>query len=214
MHSVLLIDDHDIVRLGLEAVLSQAKDLRIAGSVATLREGLERIAQLRPELVISDMGLADSTGLHTVRALARAQAPRRLLVVSMQDELLYGEQALALGADGFLMKDSVGANLLPAVRAVLQGETWAGPQLAARMRNRHLRRNPAARQQAEGGAEATLSVRELQVLELLRQGRTTKEIAAQLHLSHRTVDIHRANLKKKLGLRSGAELIAFASSRL
>lgn len=214
MPSVLLIDDHDIVRIGLEALLSRAGDLQVVASVGSLAEGVERIVRLRPDLVVTDMGLGDSSGLQTVRTLARVQAPRRLLVISMQDEMLYGEQALALGADGYLMKDAVQESLLPAVRALLQGNTWVSPQLTARMMNRHLRRNPAARKEAEGGVEATLSVRELQVLELLRKGRTTKEIASELQLSGRTVDIHRANLKKKLGLRTGAELIAFASSRL
>jgi two-component system response regulator NreC len=213
MHSVLIIDDHDIVRIGLEALMSQAPDLRVVASVGNLAAAVSQITRLRPELVISDMGLGDSSGLHTVRTLAQVQAPRRLLMVTMQDELLYGEQALALGADGYLMKECVQDNLLAAARAVLQGHTWVSPQLTARMMNRHLRRH-AARKELPGGAEASLSLRELQVLELLRKGRTTKEIAAQLDLSARTVDIHRANLKKKLGLRSGAELIAFASSRL
>ena len=214
MHSVVIIDDHDIVRIGVETLLSHAPDLRVVASAGSLGAGVEQIVRLRPELVISDMGLGDSNGLQTVRTLAQVQAPRRLLIVSMQDEMLYGEQALALGADGYLMKDAVQENLLPAVRAVLQGNTWVSPQLTARMMNKHRRRNAAARKEATGGAEATLSVRELQVLELLREGKTTKEIAAQLHLSARTVDIHRANLKKKLGLRTGAELIAFASSRM
>ena len=214
MHSVLILDDHDIVRLGLEALLSREPDLRIVGSVDCLRKGIEEIARLRPDLVISDMGLGDSSGLQTVRALAQAQAPRPLLVVTMQDEILYAEKALALGAAGFLMKDCVADHLVIAARSVLEGGTWIHARLRAVLVNRHLRRNAAARREAEGRAEATLSLRELQVLDLLREGRTTKEIAAQLHLSHRTVDIHRANLKKKLGLRSGAELIAFASSRL
>jgi len=214
MHSVFVIDDHDIVRIGLETLLLRAPDLRVVGNAGSLGAAVSQIVRLRPDLVITDMGLGDSAGLQTVRTLARVQAPRRLLVVSMQDEMLYGEQALALGADGYLMKDRVQDQLLPAARAVLQGHTWVSPPLAARMMNRQLRRNPAARQEAEGGAEATLSVRELQVLELLREGRTTKEIAGLLHLSTRTVDIHRANMKKKLRLRTGAELIAFASSRL
>ena len=214
MHSVLIIDDHDIVRIGLEALLSRAPDLRVIASVGSLAAAVPQITRLRPELVISDMGLADSSGLHTVRTVAQVQAPRRVLIVTMQDELLYGEQALALGADGYLMKDCVQDNLLAAAHAVLHGNTWVSPQLTVRMMNRHLRRNTAARKDVPGGAEATLTLRELQVLELLREGRTTKEIASELSLSARTVDIHRANLKKKLGLRSGAELIAFASSRL
>lgn len=214
MHSVLVIDDHDIVRIGLETLLSRGGDFRVVASVGSLRAALEQIARQRPDLVISDMGLGDSAGLQTVRALAHAQAPRRLLIVSMQDECLYGEQALALGADGYLMKGCVQDHLLAAVHAVLQGNTWTSPRLSARLVNRHLRRNPVARREAQGGVEASLSLRELQVLELLREGKTTKQIASALNLSNRTVDIHRANLKKKLGLRSGAELIAFASSRL
>ena len=214
MASVLIVDDHDIVRIGLETLLSRDGDLRVVGSAGSLAVAVEQIARHHPALVISDMGLGDSSGLQTVLGLVRAQAPRRLLIVTMQDEALYGEQALALGADGYLMKDCVQEHLLAAVHTVLQGNTWVSPRLSARLVNRHLRRNSAARREAEGGVETTLSQRELQVLELLREGKTTKEIAAALSLSNRTVDIHRANLKKKLNLRSGAELIAFASSRL
>jgi DNA-binding NarL/FixJ family response regulator len=214
MHSVLIIDDHDIVRLGLETLLLRDPQLRLVGSARNLQEGLRLVVRLHPALVVCDMGLGDSHGLATVRAMAQAQAPRRLLIVSMQDEMLYGEQALGIGADGYLMKDCVQEHLLAAVHAVLRGDTWVSPRLNARLVNRHLRRNVAARKAATGGAQGTLSLRELQVLELLRAGKTTKEIATALNLSGRTVDIHRANLKKKLGLRSGAELIAFASSRL
>jgi DNA-binding NarL/FixJ family response regulator len=213
MKSVLIVDDHDIVRLGLETLLLRAPQVRVVGSADSLRGALAHIERLHPDLVISDMGLGDCAGLDTVRALARAQGPRGLLIVTMQDEALYGEQALALGADGYLMKESVQVHLLDAVLTILRGGTWTSPRLHARLVNRHLRRNQAARKQA-GPAEAALSVRELEVLELLRTGKTTKEIAQALKLSTRTVDVHRANIKKKLGLRSGAELIAFASSRL
>ncbi|HEX7891644.1 MAG TPA: response regulator transcription factor [Ramlibacter sp.] len=214
MHSVLIIDDHDIVRLGLETLLAHVPRVSVVGSAASLREGLALVERHRPDLVISDMGLGDSEGLDTVRALAQAQAGRWLLVLTMQDEMLYGEQALALGADGFLMKNAVQEQLRPAVLAVLQGGSWVSPNLNARLMNRHLRRNAAGRKPIGVAADASLSLRELQVLELLRAGRTTKQIAATLHLSVRTVDIHRANLKRKLGLRSGAELIAFASNRV
>jgi DNA-binding NarL/FixJ family response regulator len=210
MHSVLIIDDHDIVRLGLEALLLRCPQVRLVGSADSLKAGLALIERLHPALVICDMGLGDSGGIATVRALAAVA--RRLLVVSMQDEMLYAEQAFAAGADGYLMKDNVQANLVQAVLTVLHGGTWTSPQLNAKIANRHLRRNAAGRQASAQGL-AALSPRELQVLDLLRAGKTTKEIAVLLHLSARTVDIHRANMKKKLGLRSGAELIAFASRR-
>ena len=212
MQSVLIIDDHDIVRFGLEALLLRCPQVSLAGSADCLQAGLAQIERLRPDLVISDMGLGDAAGLDTVRSLAQAQESRGLLIVTMQDEMLYGEQALALGADGYLMKHSVQANLVPAVVTILHGGTWASPKLNAKLVDRHLRRNTAGRQRAADGL-SSLSARELQVLELLRTGKTTKEIATVLQLSARTVDIHRANLKKKLKLRSGAELISFASRR-
>lgn len=210
MHSVLVIDDHDIVRLGLEALLSRCAQLKVVAHAETLADGLAQIDRLRPELVISDMGLPDSSGLDTVRALVQAQAPRRVLLVTMQDESVFGESAMDLGVGGYLTKDSVQANLVQAVQTILQGGRWASERLALSLLNRQLRRNSAARQQATPGVSA-LSGRELEVLQLLRAGKSTKEIAGALRLSARTVDIHRANIKKKLGLRTGAELIAFAS---
>jgi DNA-binding NarL/FixJ family response regulator len=214
MHSVLIIDDHDIVRLGLETLLLREPQLRLVGSAGNLRDGLALVSRLQPDLVISDMGLGDSAGLDTVRALAQAQEGRHLLIVTMQDEMLYGEQALTLGADGYLGKESVQDHLRGAVLTVLQGGTWVSARLNARLVHRHLRRNAVLRRQAPEDSILSLSARELQVLELLRAGRTTKQIATTLHLSVRTVDVHRASIKKKLGLRSAAEVIAFASSRL
>lgn len=210
MNSVFVIDDHDIVRFGLETLVLGCPELRLAGSAATLAEGLEAIERERPQLVVTDMGVGDSSGLETVRAVVAAQGERCTLVVSMQDEMLYGEQVLALGAGGYVMKDSAYACVIPAALAVLAGETWVSPRLQAKLANRVLRRHRSA----DADQAAALTVRELEVLELLKTGRTTKEIARALDLSARTVDLHRANMKRKLGLRTGAELIAFASHRL
>jgi DNA-binding NarL/FixJ family response regulator len=109
------------------------------------------------------------------------------------------------------MKETAHANVIPAAQAALAGGTWVSPRLGARLAAKLSRRGAA---RSSGGAVADLTVRELEILELLKLGKTTKEIAAALHLSARTVDFHRANIKHKLELRSGAELIAFASSRL
>jgi DNA-binding NarL/FixJ family response regulator len=170
------------------------------------------IAQTQPDLVISDLGTGDSSGLDTVRALVAAQAPRPVLIVSVHDEMLYGEQAIALGARGFVMKESAYGSVIPAALNVLRGGVWASPRLNARLISRIVR---SSRTFAGGAADPkALSERELKVLELLRSGKSTKEIAKNLDMSIRTVDIHRARIKRKLGLRTGAELIAFASSRL
>lgn len=212
--SVVVIDDHDIVRFGLETLIVQCPGLQLAGSAATLRDGLGLIVSRAPDLVITDMGTADSSGLDTVRAVVQAQSPRATLVVSMQEELLYGEQVLALGARGYLMKESAHALVIPAALSVLRGGTWVSPRLNAKLLNRLLhRRRPEPVEGAHEG-ELDLTPREIEVLQLLKSGRTTKEIAAALDLSQRTVDIHRANIKRKLHLRTGAELIAYASSRL
>lgn len=212
MNSVLVIDDHDIVRFGLETLVLGCPELQLAGSAASLGEGLEFIEREKPQLVITDMAVGDSSGLDTVRAVVAAQGERQTIVVSMQDEMLYGEQVLALGAAGYVMKDNAHASVIPAALAVLAGDTWVSPRLQAKLANRFLKRN----RHAEGDKleAAALTVRELEVLELLKTGKTTKEIARALDLSARTVDLHRANMKRKLKLRTGAELIAFASNRL
>lgn len=211
MNTVLIIDDHDIVRYGMEMLVNACPELVLIGSVSLLADGLRVIGDRQPALVISDMTLDDSKGLDTVRAVVEAQQGRRSLIVSMHDELLYGEQVLALGAAGYLMKDCAHAAVIPAALEVLRGGRWVSPRLNARLLNRLLQRGrPEA---ATSDAVASLTLRELEVLELLRTGKTTKEIAFQLELSVRTVDIHRANIKKKLGLRTGAEVIAFASAK-
>ncbi|MBI5278032.1 MAG: response regulator transcription factor [Burkholderiales bacterium] len=211
--TVVVIDDHDIVRFGLEMLVEGSGSLALAGSAPTLAQGLELIERTRPDLVITDMAVGDSSGLDTVRAVVAAQRPRPTLVVTMQDELLYGEQVLALGARGFVMKENAHAAAIPAAMAVLDGGTWTSPRLNARLLNRKLERNHEAAQ-AAGLPEAGLTIRELEVLEMLKSGNSTKEVASALGLSARTVDIHRANIKRKLGLRSAAELIAYASARI
>lgn len=208
--SVLVIDDHDIVRFALETVVLNTPELRLVGSASTLAEGLALIREQSPDLVITDIALPDSKGTETVRAVVAAQAGRRTLVVSMQDELLYGEVALGAGADGYLMKDTAHANIVQAALAVLDGETWVSPALRARMLDRFLQR----KRPADQAAEASLTVREREVLEQLKQGKTTKEIARALGISARTVDLHRATIKRKLGLRTGVELVAYAFNRL
>lgn len=217
MNTVLIIDDHDIIRFGLETLIASCPQLSVIGSVSSLTEGLSVIAARQPELVICDMSMEDSKGLDTVRAVVAAQKPRACLIVSMHDEMLYGEQALALGAQGYVMKESAHSVVIPAALAVLQGQTWVSQRLNTRLLNRLVQRGrhdtgPAGRT-AGADAARTLTLRELEILEQLRSGKTTKEIAFDLGLSTRTVDIHRANIKRKLGLRSGTEL-TFALSRV
>lgn len=209
--SVLIIDSHDIVRFGLETLVAASPSLRRVASASSVAEGLRLIEALRPDLVISDLATGESSGLDTVRALVAAQGHRRTLIVAAHDEALYAEQAILLGAQGYVMKDNAAATIVQAALTVLSGAIWASPEIHARLLDRVLRRASTA-----PGAHArspSLSDRELKIMEVLKSGMTTKQIAHVLGVSTRTVDMHRAGIKRKLGLRTGAELVAFASSR-
>ena len=213
MHTVFIIDDHDIVRFGLSALLSAWPDLKLVGEAANLQSGLLGIAQHQPDLVISDLSMDDSKGLDTVRSVVAAQGGRAVLIISMHDELIYAEQVVALGARGYLMKEHALQFALGAVLAVLDGQMWVSAAVSAQMLNR-LKPQPTPHASSPAHiSNAKLSTRELDVLEKLSLGKTTKEAAFELNISARTVDIHRASLKRKLGLKSGSELISWAASR-
>ena len=213
MHTVFIIDDHDIVRFGLSALLSAWPDLKLVGEAANLQSGLLGIAQHQPDLVISDLSMDDSKGLDTVRSVVAAQGGRAVLIISMHDELIYAAQVVALGARGYLMKENALQFALGAVLAVLDGQMWVSAAVSAQMLNR-LKPQPTPHAGSPAHiSNVKLSTRELDVLEKLSLGKTTKEAAFELNISARTVDIHRASLKKKLGLKSGAELISWAASK-
>ncbi len=216
MKTIFIVDDHDIVRFGLEMLLKSAPEFKMLGYAVNMHDALRDIAQLRPDLLITDMSLPDSHGLDTVRAMVQAQAHRPVLVVSMHDELIYAEQVLSLGAQGYLMKEKARELVVHAARELLVGNRWVSPQVSAQLLNRVVpsrsRRSPADFPRT--APQSQMSLREVEVLERIGRGQTTKEIAYSLVLSSRTIDVHRASIKKKLGLRSGAEVVAFAVSRL
>ncbi len=212
MPSIFIVDDHDIVRFALEHLVGAEADLTVAGTASNLLDATQQIVALEPDLVICDMSLGNSRGLDTVRAIVAAQAERLVLVVSMHDQQIYAERVLALGAHGYVMKESAHAQLMVAVRAVLRGETWVSAAVTTQVVGR-LRRHARGVAGSTGLRVSTpLTTRELEVLERMARGWTTKEIAFDLNLSPRTVDIHRASLKNKMGFRSGAELMAFAAT--
>jgi DNA-binding NarL/FixJ family response regulator len=208
--SVLIVDDHDIVRVALESLMLASPDLTLAGSAATLARALALVAELQPDLVITDMSLPDSRGLDTVRAIAAAQDGRKTLVVSMQDELVYAELALSHGASGYLMKESAHANVMQAAASVLRGEQWVSEAVRAKLLEKMLHRHRSG----PSAEDHELTARELQVMEQIRGGKTTKEIAASLGISVRTVDLYRASIKRKLHLRTGVEVVAYAFNRM
>lgn len=211
--TALIIDDHDIVRFALQTLINTCQNCRVVDIQANLASGLVSIARHQPDLVVCDMSLHDSKGLDTIRAVVHAQNPRPVLMLSMHDEMIYAEQALALGVKGYLMKERAQEFLLEAINKLLSDVIWVSPQVNAYLLNSMMRRKSKLGVSAANRQVSHLSHRELEVLEKIGAGKTSKEIAFDFNLSTRTVDVHRANIKKKLNLKSNAEIMAFALSR-
>ncbi len=203
-HTLLLVDDHAIVRQGLAALLAHEPDFAVSGAAGTYEEGLAVLAGLQPAGVVLDLSLRDRSGLDWIRA-ARAQGyAGKILVLSMHDEALYAEKALRAGAQGYVMKDQAEETLVAALRTVFAGRTYLSPAAEALLAGH-----------AGGAAEdatgfASLTPRESEILYAIGGGLTTRDIAEKFGLSGRTVDVHRANIKRKLGCGSLAEVLVQA----
>ena len=212
--NILLIDDHEIIRFGLQTLIEKSGTCRVIDSQGSLAKGVAAIERLAPDLVVCDMSMDDSKGLNTVRAVVKAQSPRPVLLLSMHDEMIYAEQTLALGAKGYLMKENAYEQLMQAINSTLAGNVWVSADVNNYLLNRLLRRNKNSNAAGPAVQVGRLSQRELEVLEKIGAGKTTKQIADDLDLSPRTVDIHRASIKKKLELKTSVEIVAFAVSRM
>ena len=203
---VFIVDDHPAVQEGLAAVFNQQNDLEICGAATSAREVLRSIAELKPDIAIIDLTLQDGSGLELIKDLHARDHRLPLLVLSMHDEMLYAERVLQAGAQGYIMKKEPMGSLLAAVRQVLNGEVYLSEQLKMKIVGFHVGRpQPVIQSPVE-----ILSDRELEVFELVGQGFGTREIAERLRLSMKTVSCYRQNIKSKLGLKDGPELIRHA----
>jgi DNA-binding NarL/FixJ family response regulator len=203
--SLLLVDDHAIVRQGLAALLAQEPDFVVRGEAGTYEDGLAALAETRPDCVVLDLSLRDRSGLDWIRE-ARAQGyTGRILVLSMHDEAVYAEKVLRAGAQGYVMKDQAEDALVAALRCVRDGGTYLSPAAETLLAGHAA---PAGRE--EGGGHDALTARESEILYAMGGGLTTRDIAEQFGLSGRTVDVHRANIKRKLGCASLAEVLVQA----
>src|SRR5882724_7277066 len=190
---ILVVDDHPLVRNGLVKLLSQQSDLVCCGEASTVAEAQRGAASLHPNLILLDLRLRSGDGLELIKSLT-GQFPKCLiLVLSQHDERHYVERALRAGARGYLLKDQAAHEVLNAIRSVLAGEIYLSPALMACM----LRKLATDRDNAAARLDQ-LSDRELHVLQLLGGGMSTRQIALDLHLSFKTIETHRENLKRKL----------------
>lgn len=204
---VLIADDHTVVREGIRHVLEREPGFSVVAEAATGIDALAAAARSSPDVAVLDISMPGETGL-TVAARLRRDAPEmRILILSMHDNPEYVLEAVRSGAHGYLLKDSAGTELRAAIRAVHGGESFFSPPIAARLTAAV--RGELDREQRRGALDS-LTGREREVLTGIARGLTNKEIAAELGISHRTVETHRESLMRKLRIRTVAELTRFA----
>lgn len=200
---IILVEDHPVMRQGLAQMISQEPDLCVCGQFEDAGRAFAGAETLNPDLAIIDLTLKNSSGLELVKNL-KARFPKLLvLVLSMYDENLYAERALRAGAAGYIMKQEAVEKVLAAVRQVLNGGVFLSERMSARIMTQLV----GGKTVAPGSLMERLSDRELEVFGLIGQGKGTRQIAEQLHLSVKTIESHRAHIKEKLNLRTAAELV-------
>lgn len=204
--SVIIVDDHPVVRHGLAQYINQENDLFVSGQAGDAHEGLKLIEELDPDIVIADLSLRDRPGLELIKDIESQFPKLPVLVLSMHDESLWAERVLRAGARGYIMKQEATDKVVNAIRRVLNGDIWVSEAIAARMLQKLSRGRPAA----EGSPLEALTDRELVIFQMVGLGLSVREIAARLSLSAKTVEAHREHIKEKLNLKSSAELLRYA----
>ncbi len=202
---LVLIDDHPIMRHGLAQLIRAEEGLDVIGEAGSARDGLEVVGKLKPDLAVIDLTLPDKNGLELVKDIRALHPSTQCIVLSMHDETLYGERSLRAGARGYVMKEEAADHLVTAIHKVISGGLYVSESLNARM----LEQVTGASRSKATGMDA-LTDRELEILSLIGSGVPTKNIAAQLSISARTVEAHRAHIKEKLGMTDGASLVRYA----
>lgn len=200
---VLVVDDHAVVRTGLRRILDAEKDIETVGEAQNAERALFEALELKPDVVLLDVIMPGKSGIEAMPGLLNALPETKVLVLSMQDDPRYVREAFEAGASGYVLKEAADTEVVDAVRAVAGGERYVHPALGARL-------IAAESEERKRAASDPLSEREREVLRLLALGHTNQEIAAQLYISVRTAETHRAHIMRKLELSTRAELVRYA----
>jgi two-component system response regulator NreC len=206
MIKVVLADDHTLFREGLRALFAAESDIEVVAEASDGLEALRWTAELRPDVVVLDIMMPGMNGIEATRRIKTTYPETKVLILSMYDDEEYVQQLLAAGASGCTLKRATSEELIRALREVVAGGTPLHPAVAAKVVKDYVRR-------VQGGEEAAnseLTPREIEVLRLVAEGHTNQEIAARLQLSRKTVDTHRTNLMRKLGIHDVTELVKYA----
>lgn len=203
---ILIVDDHPMMRQGLAQLIALEADLAVCGEAENAGAALDAIGAQKPDLVLVDISLPGKNGLELIKDFQAVQPELPVLVISMHDESLYAERVLRAGGRGYIMKQEGGKKLMQAIRQVLDGKIYVSEKMSAEI----LEMFSGRRSGVESSPLERLTDREFEIFQLIGQGQGTRDIAEKLHLSVKTVDVHRANIKAKLKLESASELIRFA----
>jgi DNA-binding NarL/FixJ family response regulator len=200
---ILVVDDHPLFRAGLIRLLQDETDLVICGEADSAPAALAAVTEFAPDLVLLDLRLHNADGLELIKALKAVAPALSILIISQFEESLFAERALRAGASGYVMKQEASEEVLLAVRTVLSGEDYVSRKIAMRLFRKSIEEEPA---EVPPGDAKKLTDRELQIFQLLGCGMGVRHIATEFHLSVKTVEAHRENIKNKLGYESAAEL--------
>ena len=204
---IVVADDHTLIRRGIVGLLDDQPDMEVVGQADDGAEALQKVRELKPDVVLLDIGMPGASGIETARQITAGIPQTRVLILTMHKREAYLREALRAGAAGYIVKGSDVQDLLAAVRTVSSGGVYVDPSLTTALVTDYVRQTEAG---AARGSSATLTPREREVLRLVAQGNTTREVAEILHISPHTIRTHRDNVMEKLELHSTAELTSYA----
>ena len=207
---VLLGDDHTVLRQGLRKILEDRRDLRVVAEAGNGRDAVREAIEQNPDVAVLDIGMPLLNGIEATRQIVRRAPGVRILILSMHSDQAYVTQAVQAGARGYLLKESAGSELIAAIAAVAAGKTFFSPAIAQVVFDDYVR---SLSERGITDRYDALSEREREVLQLVAEGKSSKEIADVLSISPATVETHRTHLLQKLGLRNTAEVVRYAARR-
>jgi two-component system, NarL family, response regulator NreC len=207
---VLLGDDHTVLRQGLRKILEDRRDWRVVGEAGNGRDAVREALELNPDVAVLDIGMPLLNGIEATRQIVRRAPSVRVLILSMHSDQAYVTQAVQAGARGYLLKESAGSELIAAISAVAAGKSFFSPAVAQVVFDDYVK---SLTERGITDRYDALSEREREVLQLVAEGKSSKEIADVLSISPATVETHRTRLLQKLGLRNTAEVVRFAARR-
>ena len=205
---VLIVDDHPAVREALALRIGRQPDLQVCGEAADLGEALRLVVESRPDVAVIDISLKSGNGIDLIKRVKDRADQVRMVVWSMHSESLYAERALRAGAMGYVNKDQATDTIVEAIRRVLEGKIWLSPLMTERILQQTV---GAGRGRVTQSPVDGLSDRELEAFQLIGRGETTEQIAAEMHVSPKTIETFRARIKEKLGLSNVSELVRYAT---